>query len=99
MQSIKRILVLILFFSNQFSATNKILYVDGFNNILGSYNRENKLLKFSKENNIHTLILYNLHKINKRIPLSDPLKNWVLAVFISRAKLEYNISRCIWRNW
>jgi hypothetical protein len=91
MHSIKRILVLIIFFSIQFSATNKILYVDGFNNILGSYNRENQLLEFSKENNIQTLILYNLHKINKRIPLSDPLKNWVLAAFISRAKLEYNI--------
>ena len=67
------------------------LYVDEFNNILGSYNQEQELLEFSKKNNIQTLILYELDKVNKRFPLNDSSKNNVLASFISRAKLAYNI--------
>jgi hypothetical protein len=67
------------------------LYVDEFNNILGSYNLEKELLEFSKKNNIQTLILYELNKVNKRFPLNDPAKNNELASFISRAKLSYNI--------
>tara|TARA_R110001592_G_scaffold10314_5_gene53762 strand:- start:3154 stop:4071 length:918 start_codon:yes stop_codon:yes gene_type:complete len=69
------------------------LYVDEFNNILGSYNLEKELLEFSKKNNIHTLILYELNKVNKRFPLNDSSKNNILASFISRAKLEYNIKK------
>jgi hypothetical protein len=67
------------------------LYVDEFNNILGSYNLEKELLEFSKKNNIQTLILYELNKVNKRFPLNDSTKNNVLANFISKAKLAYNI--------
>jgi hypothetical protein len=87
----KLLFLFFLIFSNLLSATNRILYVDNFNNILGSYNLENKLLEFSRKNDIHTLILYELDKVNKRLPLSDSLKNGALAKFISRAKLEYNI--------
>jgi hypothetical protein len=67
------------------------LYVDEFNNILGSYHQEQELLEFSKKNNIQTLILYELDKVNKRFPLNNSAKNNVLASFISRAKLAYNI--------
>jgi hypothetical protein len=42
------------------------LYVAEFNNILGSYNLEKELLEFCKKNNIQTLILYELNKVNKR---------------------------------
>lgn len=69
------------------------LYVDEFNNILGSYHLEQELLEFSKKNNIHTLILYELNKVHKRFPLDDSTKNSVLANFISRAKLKYNIKQ------
>lgn len=75
---------------NSFGFQRK-LYVDEFNNILGSYNLEKELLEFSKKNNIHTLILYDLNKVHKRFSLGNSAKNNVLASFISRAKLEYNI--------
>jgi hypothetical protein len=69
------------------------LYVDEFNNILGSYNQEKELLEFCKKNNIHTLILYELNKIHKRFSLGNSAKNNILASFISRAKLNYNIKK------
>ncbi|PQJ82242.1 hypothetical protein BTO16_06475 [Polaribacter glomeratus] len=69
------------------------LYVDEFNNILGSYNQEKELLEFSKKNNIHTLILYELNKVHKRFSLENSNKNKVLANFISRAKLKYDIKK------
>jgi hypothetical protein len=81
-------LILTFFFINSYGFQRK-LYVDEFNNILGSYNLEKKLLEFSKKNNIETLILYDLNKVHKRFPLGDPTKNNILASF--RAKLEYNI--------
>jgi hypothetical protein len=83
--------LLIILCSNSLFSSERALYVDDFNNILGSYNKETKLLEFAKKNNIHTLILYDLNKINKRFPLADRNKNEVLAKFISRAKKNYNI--------
>jgi hypothetical protein len=84
------ILILLFIFSTTYGYQRK-LYVDNFNNILGSYNLEKKLLDFCAKNNIKTLILYELHKVNKRLPLADSTKNKVLAKFISKARLEYNI--------
>jgi len=70
---------------------HRSMYVDNFNNILGSNNNENKLLEFSKKHQITELILYDLHKVNKRFPLGDASKNQILADFIVKAKKEYGI--------
>lgn len=88
------ILLFVIFFNATISlGNNRSLYVDNFNNILGNYNLENELLEFSKKNKINTLILYELHKVNKILPLADSIKNNVLANFISRAKLEFGIEK------
>ncbi|PQJ78815.1 hypothetical protein [Polaribacter porphyrae] len=82
----------LLFFTNVYS-NQRALFVDGFNNILGSPSKENKLLGFAKKNNFNTLILYELNKIDKRFPLTDTRKNSVLADFIAKAKLKYGIRK------
>ncbi|MFY9241439.1 MAG: hypothetical protein WAO74_00275 [Polaribacter sp.] len=74
-------------------ASERTLYVDNFSNILGSPTSEDKLLSFAKKYNFTTLILYELNKVDKRITLSDPRKNNVLAEFISKAKNKYYISK------
>ncbi len=71
---------------------NRTLFVDNFNNILGNPTKEDNLLKFSKKYNFSTLILYELNKVDKRLPLSEPESNKVLADFIARAKVNYGIS-------
>lgn len=68
------------------------MYVDNFNSILGSENKENKLLSFAKENKFNTLILYQLNKVDKQYSLIDPKKNNILAAFISKAKTKYNMT-------
>lgn len=72
---------------------NRAMYVDKFATILGSQNLENELLEFSQEHKINTLILYDLHKINKRFFLGDSTKNKPLANFIKKAKTNYGISK------
>lgn len=79
-----------LLFFLQISAS-RIMYVDNFMNILGSYTNETKLLDFCKENKINSIILYDLNKVNKVYKLSDKNQNGILAKFISRAKTEYGI--------
>ena len=70
---------------------DRTLYVDNFSNIIGSPNKEDKLLLFAMRNNFKTLILYDLNKVDKIWSLSDPRKNNVLAEFILKAKTEFNI--------
>jgi hypothetical protein len=80
----------LFFFTNVF-CKQRTLYVDNFNNIIGSPGKEDKLLLFAKRNNFKTLILYQLNKVDKRWSLSDPKKNIVLAEFMSKAKNEFSI--------
>lgn len=91
--SLKNILffLLLVLFNNITSAQKRTLYVDNFNEILGDYNKEKQLLTFSKQNKFTSLILYELHLVRKRIPISDPKKIKILANFISLAKKKYNI--------
>lgn len=76
--------------TNIFS-NDRTLYVDNFSNIIGSPNKEDKLLLFAMRNDFKTLILYDLNKVDKIWSLSDPRKNNVLAEFILKAKTEFNI--------
>ncbi len=69
----------------------RTLYVDNFINIIGSPNKEDKLLLFAKRNNFKTLILYQLNKVDKIWNLTDPRKNSVLAEFIDKAKTKFSI--------
>jgi len=82
--------IFFLLFLHNF-AVQRTLYVDGFNNILGSPMKEDKLLKFAERNSFNTLILYQLNKVDKRFPLTDPIKNSTLAKFISKARLKFGI--------
>lgn len=72
---------------------DRTLYVDNFNEILGSPSKEDKLLLFAQKNNFKVLILYELNKVNKRITLSDPRNNNILAEFIQKAKQKYQIKK------
>lgn len=72
-------------------SSQRALYVDNFNEILGNNNKETKLLNFVVENDFDKLILYELHKINKRLPLADTSYNYVLANFIKKAKNKFKI--------
>lgn len=71
--------------------SQRTLYVDDFNTIIGSPSKEDKLLLFAKKNNFKTLILYQLNKVDKRWSLTNPLENRVLAEFIAKAKNEFSI--------
>jgi len=79
---------------NSFHA-QRALYVDNFNSILGDKKKEKKLLDFSYENDITTLMLYDLHLIRKRMPIDHSNKAQVLANFISWAKRKYKIKKVI----
>jgi hypothetical protein len=85
------IVISLLFICVELFSYNRSLYVDNFNSILGNTDKEEKLLVFVKKNNFKTLILYELHKVNKRIPLADSNKNHTLASFISKAKQNYGV--------
>lgn len=85
------ILFFCLFFATTILFGQKTLYVDNFNNILGSPNKEDKLLLFAKKNNFRTLILYQLNKVDKRWSLTDPVKNNILSEFIAKAKNKFSI--------
>lgn len=80
-----------MFISIKSFSNGRTLYVDNFIDILGSPSKENKLLLFAKKNNFKILILYQLNKVDKKWPLSDPRKNNVLADFILKAKTKYSI--------
>ena len=89
----KKIIILFFFL---FTITNTLfsqrtLYVDDFNNIIGSPSKEDKLLLFAKKNNFKTLILYQLNKVDKKWSLSDPRANNVLSEFIAKAKNKFSI--------
>lgn len=83
--------VFFLFIISNIFSIERTLYVDNFNNIIGSPNKEDKLLLFAMRNNFNTLILYDLNKVDKIWTLSDPRKNNVLAEFILKAKTEFSI--------
>jgi hypothetical protein len=89
----KLILIVFLLFSGLSYSLERTLYVDNFNEILGSPSKEEKLLLFAQKNNIKVLILYELNKVNKRITLSDPRNNNILAEFIQKAKQKYQIKK------
>ena len=72
---------------------DRALYVNNFSNILGSRTQENKLLQFALLHQFNSLILYDLHKINKRFPLEDASQNEILANFIKLAKTRYGIKK------
>lgn len=69
------------------------MYVDNFNDILGNYSKEEKLLLFAQKNNFKVLILYELNKVHKRVSLSDPRNNNILSEFINKAKQKYQIKK------
>lgn len=85
------IIICLHFICIQLFSNNRSLYVDNFNSILGNSDKEEKLLTFVQKNNFKTLILYELHKVSKRIPLADSNKNHPLASFISNAKQNYGV--------
>lgn len=89
MKSLIKIFVLFFIIINL--QAQRSLYVDNFNDILGNYSKEKELLEFADENNFNKLILYELHKVNKRLPLADTIKNKTLGKFIKLAKKMYNI--------
>lgn len=84
--------IILLFCINLYSF-QRTLYVDGFNSILGNPTKEKKLLNFAKKHNFKTLILYQLNKVDKHSPLSDPTKNNTLAKFLSTAKTKFDIKQ------
>ncbi|MDG1194717.1 MAG: hypothetical protein P8N27_04330 [Polaribacter sp.] len=66
MKTLKKFIILICLLNIYFTfSTERELYVDNFSNILGTYHLETELLEFAKNHEINTLILYDLHKINK----------------------------------
>lgn len=89
----KLFLIVFLLTSSLFYGLERTLYVDNFNEILGSPTKEDKLLSFAQRNNIKILILYELNKVNKRISLSDPRNNNILSEFIHKAKQKYQIKK------
>uniref|UniRef100_UPI004047E740 hypothetical protein n=1 Tax=Polaribacter sp. TaxID=1920175 RepID=UPI004047E740 len=89
----KLLLIIFLLTSCLFYGLERTLYVDNFNEILGSPAKEDKLLSFAQRNNIKILILYELNKVNKRISLSDPRNNNILSEFIHKAKQKYQIKK------
>ncbi|TXD52569.1 hypothetical protein [Polaribacter sp. IC063] len=84
-------IILFIFFYLHLFSQSRSLYVDNFNSILGNDLKEHELLSFAKSQNFNSLILYELHRVNKRMPLADVTQNNVLASFIYRAKKEYDI--------
>jgi len=89
----KKLLYFIIFVSTINSyGLQRILYVDGFIDILGNKAEENELLTLASENNFKSLILYDLDKIDKKLfHLADSTKNNVLINFIKKAKTVYKI--------
>lgn len=65
--------------------------MDNFSSILGSTQKEDKLLTFAKRNNFNTLILYQLNKVDNKWSLTDPIKNVILSEFIAKAKNKFDI--------
>lgn len=92
MKSFSSFFVFVMFFL-QVSATQRIMYVDNFMNILGSPTNETKLFEFCKEYKINSIILYDLNKVHKAYDLTNKKQNVILAKFISRAKTEYGINQ------
>lgn len=80
-----------LFILTHIMFAQRTLYVDDFNTIIGSPNKEDKLLLFAKKNNFKTLILYQLNKVDKRWSLTDPRENTILSDFIAKAKNKFSI--------
>ena len=89
----KKLLYFIIFVSTINSyGLQRILYVDGFIDILGNKAKENELLTLASENNFKSLILYDLDKIDKKLfHLADSTKNNDLINFIKKAKTVYKI--------
>ena len=83
--------IVCLFLFTNFSIGQRTLYVDNFSTILGSPNKEDKLLLFAKKNNFKTVILYQLNKVHKRWSLINPKENTVLSKFITKAKNKFSI--------
>ena len=84
--------IFLFFFLKQFGY-QRTLFVDDFNSILGNPSKEDRLLKFAIKNNFKTLLLYQLNKVDKHSPLTDPNKNSVLADFLSKAKTKFGIQK------
>lgn len=92
MKRLKSFFVILLILScNNLLSSERILYVDEFYSILGNEQKENNLLSFTIENGFNKIILYDLHKINKEYPLANPNKNFILAKFIKKAKINFGI--------
>ncbi|PIX13421.1 MAG: hypothetical protein COZ74_06350 [Flavobacteriaceae bacterium CG_4_8_14_3_um_filter_31_8] len=89
----KLFLIVFLLTSCFFYGLERTLYVDNFNDILGSPLKEDKLLLFAQKNNFKVLILYELNKVHKIISLSDPRNNNILSEFINKAKQKYQIKK------
>ncbi len=82
---------ILLQFFGIISIEARTLYVNKFKSILGNVVAENTLLNYAKTNNFNTLLLYDLHFIDKDYPLSSTATNGILADFILKAKKKYNI--------
>jgi len=96
--SLNRFLIafILILFSGLASNAQSIkgLYVDGFFNIIGDYQKENKLLRYAEINDFNYLILYNTAKIHRqKYPLNTKMGTKVWAEFIKKAKSKYSIKK------
>lgn len=92
----KIILLIILGINGEisFAQSLKGLYVDGFFNIIGNKQEENKLLIYAKENAFNYLILYNTTKIHRtKYALDNVIGSTIWKQFIHKAKSEYAINK------
>lgn len=87
------IIVFLMLISNFSVFANRAMYVDRFADILGNTTLENNLLNYAQNNQIETLLLYELQIINTSVDLSNPLENDVLAAFIFKAKTMFGIKK------
>lgn len=76
-------------------ASNRILYVNEFREIIGDKTREDELLEFGRKNGFDKIILYELHLVNKDFPMNNVHKNQILANFIYKAKTKFQFKEVI----
>ena len=90
MKRISLLIILILFSIIKVNA-NRAMYVNDFFEILGDESKEHTLLSYAQDNEIETLLLYELHLVNNQYDITNVATNGILADFISKAKTCYGI--------
>lgn len=72
---------------------HRSLYVNKFNQILESEQQQQQLFAFIRQHQITELILYDLHLVNQKYPLTKYSENQILANFIRKAKTKYGLKK------